>query len=171
MLEATMSFCRGMIIASVILASVSSTLPPPLHAQGTTGTIRGIVTRSTPDAPVSGAQVFIVGGRLGSVTGPDGRYTFSQVPPGTHMVRVRALGFQPIEKSVEVTEGQTATADFVVTSSPIALEVVVTGTAGSARKREVGNSISQVKLSEAPEVTSNVSNLISGRMAGVSVSG
>ena len=107
-----MSFCRGMIIISVILASVSTTLPPPLHAQGTTGTIRGIVTRSTPDAPVAGAQVFIVGGRLGAVTGADGRYTFSQVPPGTHVVRVRALGFQPIEKSVEVSGGQAATADF-----------------------------------------------------------
>ena len=117
-----MSFCRGLIIMSVILASVSPTLPPPLHAQGTTGTIRGIVTRAAPDAPVAGAQVFIVGGRLGAVTGADGRYTFSQVPPGTHVVRVRALGFQPIEKSVEVTAGQAATADFVVTSTPVSLE-------------------------------------------------
>jgi len=167
-----MSFCRGLMIMSVVLVPLGTTLPPPLLAQGGTGTIRGLVSRSTADSPVPGAQVFIVGGKLGAVTGNDGRYTFSEVPPGTHTVRVRALGFQPIEKTVAVTAGQAATADFVVTSAPIALdEVVVTGTAGSARKREVGNSISQVKLSETPEVTSNVSNLISGRMAGVSVSG
>jgi TonB-dependent starch-binding outer membrane protein SusC len=167
-----MSFCRGLMIMSVVLVPLGTTLPPPLLAQGGTGTIRGLVSRSTADSPVPGAQVFIVGGKLGAVTGTDGRYTISEVPPGSHTVRVRALGFQPIEKTVEVTAGQAATADFVVTSAPIALdEVVVTGTAGSARKREVGNSISQVKLSETPEVTSNVSNLISGRMAGVSVSG
>ena len=77
-----------------------------------------------------------------------------------------------VVKTVDVAAGQAATLDFVVTSTPISLdEVVVTGTAGSARKREVGNSIGQIKVSEAPEVTSNVSNLIAGRMAGVSVSG
>ena len=115
--------------------------------------------------------MFVVGGRVGGVTDNEGRYTFTGVPAGTQTVRVRALGFQPIEKTVDVAAGQAATLDFVVTSAPVSLdEVVVTGTAGSARKREVGNSIGQIKVSEAPEVTSNVSNLIAGRMAGVSVS-
>ena len=75
---------------------------PPLAAQGNTGTIRGTITRAGPAPdPVAGAQVFIVGGRLGGVTGADGRYSIAQVPAGTHTVRVRALGFQPIEKAVE----------------------------------------------------------------------
>ena len=87
-------------------------------------------------------------------------------------MRVRALGFQPIEKAVEVAAGQTAEADFSVTSAPVSLdEVVVTGTAGSARKREVGNSIGQIKLSDAPEVTSTVSSLLTGKVAGVSIAG
>ncbi|HUQ80580.1 MAG TPA: TonB-dependent receptor [Gemmatimonadaceae bacterium] len=151
---------------------VGTTAPPLLFAQGSNGTVRGIVTRSTGGSPVPGAQVFVVGGKAGGVTGTDGRYTFSDVPNGTQTIRVRALGFQPIEKTVDVSAGQAATLDFVVTVAPIALdEVVVTGTAGSARKREVGNSISQIKVSEAPEVSSNVSNLISGRMAGVTVAG
>ena len=166
-----MSYFRGMMMLRLVLLTTSATAPP-LLAQGSTGTVRGIVTRSTGAAPVAGAQVFVVGGRVGGVTGADGRYTFSDVPSGTQTIRVRALGFQPIEKTVDVVAGQTATLDFVVTSAPVALdEVVVTGTAGSARKREVGNSIAQIKVSETPEVTSNVSNLISGRMAGVTVAG
>ena len=165
-----MSYFRGLMMMSLVL-SVATTAPPDLLAQGTTGTVRGVVTRSGgPGVP--GAQVFVVGGRVGGVTDNVGRYTFTGVPAGTQTVRVRALGFQPIEKTVDVAAGQAATLDFVVTSTPISLdEVVVTGTAGSARKREVGNSIGQIKVSEAPEVTSNVSNLIAGRMAGVSVSG
>jgi TonB-dependent SusC/RagA subfamily outer membrane receptor len=161
-----------MMITCLPLVLALSTAPP-LTAQGNTGTIRGTITRAGPAPdPVAGAQVFLVGGRLGGVTAADGRYSIPDVPPGTHTVRVRALGFQPIEKAIDVTAGQTATADFAVTSAPVSLdEVVVTGTAGSARKREVGNSIGQVKLSDSPEVTSNVSSLLTGKVAGVSIAG
>ena len=163
---------RGLIIT--LLAAMPASLVPfsAMPAQGNAGTVRGQVTRSSPGGGVAGAQVFVVGTRVGGVTDADGRYTFTGVPAGTQTVRVRALGFHPIDKTVDVVSGQTATVDFVVTSAPVSLdEVVVTGTAGSARKREVGNSIGQVKLSEAPEVTSTVSNLLTGRVAGVSVSG
>jgi len=165
-----MSLRRGLIIAMLALASS----PPaaPLSAQGSTGTLRGQVTRTSPDGPVTGAQVFVVGTRVGGVTDAQGRYTFTGVPAGTQTVRVIALGFHPLTKTVVVAAGQTATLDFVVATAPVSLdEVVVTGTAGSARKREVGNSIGQVKTSEAPEVTSNVSNMLAGRVAGVTVAG
>ena len=46
-------------------------------------------------------------------------------------------------------------------------EVVVTGTAGAARKREVGNSIGQLRVADAPDVPTNVSNLLAGKLAGV----
>jgi outer membrane receptor protein involved in Fe transport len=165
-----MSLRRGLIIASLALTSLTPTAP--LSAQGSTGTLRGQVTRAAPDAPVAGAQVFVVGTRAGGVTDAQGRYTFTGVPAGTQTVRVRALGFHPADKTVDIAAGQTATLDFVVNSAPVSLdEVVVTGTAGSARKREVGNSIGQVKTSEAPEVTSNVSNMLAGRVAGVTVAG
>lgn len=159
-------------LIAVLLALTSATAPPSLVAQGTTGTIRGTVTSASAGAPVVGAQVFIVGSRLGAVTAGDGRYTIAAVPAGTHMVRVRGLGYQPTEKSADVAAGATATVDFVVSIAPVSLdEVVVTGTAGSARKREVGNSIGQIKIADAPEVSSNVSQLLTGRMAGVNISG
>jgi outer membrane receptor protein involved in Fe transport len=167
-----MSLRRGLIITALAIASASLVPTTFLPAQGNTGTVRGQVTRSGPGGGVAGAQVFVVGTRAGGVTDADGRYTFSGVPPGPQTVRARALGFQPEDKTVTITAGQTATVDFVVKSAAISLdEVVVTGTAGSARKREVGNSIAQVRISEAPEVSSNVSNLLTGRVAGVSVAG
>ncbi|MBC7895076.1 MAG: TonB-dependent receptor [Cytophagaceae bacterium] len=166
-----MSSSRRLIISSLAVAMAMVYTPPPLWAQGT-ATIRGTVTSSTAGAPVAAAQVFIVGTRLGGATGSDGRYTFGTVPAGTHTVRIRALGYQPIEKSVEVASGATVTVDYVLNTAPVSLdEVVVTGTAGSARKREVGNSIGQVKVSDAPEVTTNVSQLLTGRLAGVSIAG
>lgn len=165
-----MSFGRQWLsLGALVVASLAS--PPGAAAQGG-ATVRGTVTNAASSAPVAGAQVFVVGTRFGGVTGTDGRYTFSGVPEGTIVVRIRALGYQPVEKSVTVTGTAPVTLDFTVASAPVSLdEVVVTGTAGSARKREVGNSIGQVKVADAPEVPSTVSQMLNGRLAGVSIAG
>lgn len=164
------SRCR--IGLSLFLASAAVAAPlQRVNAQGG-ATIRGTVTSATAGAPVVSAQVFVVGTRLGAASAGDGRYTFSGVPAGTHVVRVRALGYQPTDKTVEVATGATVTVDFALATAPVSLdEVVVTGTAGAARKREVGNSIGQVKLGDAPEVPTNVSQLLTGRVAGVNITG
>ena len=146
--------------------------PAALGAQQGTGTIRGNVTNAASKTPLGNAQVFIAGTTLGGMTTPDGSFSIVAVPTGSRVVRVRLLGYQPIEKTVTVTDGGTVTVDFALTQSAISLdEVVVTGTGGSARKREVGNSIGQVKASDIPEVPSNVSQMITSRVAGVNVSG
>ena len=46
----------------------------PVAAQTGTGSVRGKVTDAATAAPVRGAQVFVVGTRVGSVTGADGTY-------------------------------------------------------------------------------------------------
>lgn len=143
----------------------------PAAAQDGTGRIRGKVTNVGNGAPVP-AQVGILGERIGATTGADGSYLITGVAPGQRTVRVRALGYSQVDKVVTVTANGIVTLDFAMTAAPTSLnEIVVTGTAGSARKREVGNSIGQVKLADIPEVPTNVSNLLSGRVAGVTVAG
>lgn len=159
----------GLGVAVAILVALG---PGSAGAQQAQGTIRGKVTNAAAGAPLGNAQVFVAGTQLGGLTNADGSYSISAVPPGTQVVRVRLIGYQPTEKSVSVTAGASVTLDFTLTQSAISLdEVVVTGTGGSARKREVGNSIGSVKVSEMPEVPSNVSNMLSGRLAGVNVGG
>jgi TonB-dependent SusC/RagA subfamily outer membrane receptor len=136
------------------------------------GTIRGSVTNAASKSPLGNAQVFVAGTTLGGMTAADGSFSIVAVPAGSRVVRVRLIGYQPTEKTVTVTNGATVTVDFALTQSAVSLdEVVVTGTGGSARKREVGNSIGQIKLSDVPEVPSNVSQMLTGRLAGVNVSG
>ena len=147
-------------------------LGPSLLGAQAQGSVRGKVTSASSNAPLGNAQVFVVGTTLGGVSGADGSYSILAVPPGAHVVRVRLIGYAPTEKSVTVTAGTVTTLDFALTQSAVSLdEVVVTGTGGSARKREVGNSIGQIKVADAPEVTTNLSNMLSGRIAGVTVGG
>ena len=161
---------RVLRIAAAMVLALLAVVPARASAQGGTGSIRGIVRHAGTQGPVNGAQVTIAGTRVGSVTRDDGSYTITGAPVGALRVRVRMIGFAPIEQAVTVTDGGTATADFSITPSAVTLEeVVVTGTAGQARRREVGNSVSQVKAADAPEVQTNVSNMLQGRIAGASV--
>jgi len=161
---------RGAGMAA-LLAALLAGAGAPAAAQGETGTIRGKVTNAAGQ-PLPNAQVFVVGTPNGAQTGADGGYTIARVAAGTVTLRARLIGFEAQERAVAVAAGGTATADFRLTPSAVSLDqVVVTGTAGSARKREVGNSIGQVSVASLPEVPTNVSNLLAGRVAGVSISG
>ena len=141
-----------------------------LHAQGSTGTVRGTVRQTGTQAPMANAEVTIVGTRLGALSRNDGSYVITGVPAGTQRVRVRLFGFSPNEQTVTLTADGSATADFTLAPTAVQLDqVVVTGTAGQARRREVGNAISAVQTAETPEVKTDVSSLLQGRIAGASV--
>ncbi|MFL5613582.1 MAG: SusC/RagA family TonB-linked outer membrane protein [Gemmatimonadaceae bacterium] len=145
-------------------------LAPRAHAQGSSGTVRGTVRQMGTQAPLANAEVTIAGTRLGALTRNDGSYAIPGVPPGAQRVRVRLFGFAPNEQSVTVSAEGSATADFVLSPTAVQLDqVVVTGTAGQARRREVGNAIGNVEAAQTPEVKTDVSSMLQGRIAGASV--
>lgn len=161
----------GLVSLAGILALSGGLAVPASGARAqATGTVRGTVTHTQSQTPVPNAQVFIAGTKLGAQTSAEGTYQISGVPAGAQVVRVRMIGFLPFERPVTVTAGGSVVADLAITPSAVSLdELVVTGTAGQARRREVGNAIASVKLDEAPEARTSVSNLLAGRVAGVSV--
>ncbi|MGH3386950.1 MAG: carboxypeptidase regulatory-like domain-containing protein, partial [Nocardioidaceae bacterium] len=74
------------------------------------GVVAGTVT--DPDgAPIAGADVLLDGTPLSATTGADGTYRIIDIPVGDWPLQVSAAGFQRDRRSVEVTEGQTTTAD------------------------------------------------------------
>lgn len=157
---------RALLATSVALLTASSGL-----AQSG-GTIEGRVTDANTMRPVANAQVFIPTLGLGGLSGPGGEFRILNVPVGQHVVRTEVLGYTAVEQTVTVAAGQTATVAFAISEAAIALdEVVVTGTAGQARRREVGNSISQINMNKVVEPVRDVSEILQGRSAGVQVQG
>lgn len=143
-----------------------------LAQEGETGTVRGRVIRTGSNTPVANAQVVVAGTRAGAITGDDGRFTIPAVPSGEHRIRVRTVGYTPLEQVVRVPAGGEATVDFALVPAVISLdEVVTTGTATAARKREVGNSVGTIRMSDVAEASTDVSKLLQGRVAGVNVAG
>lgn len=140
-----------------------------LGAQGNGGTISGTVAKEN-GPPLAGAQVLVVGTGLGTRTGEDGRFTIVNVPAGAHRLRAQMLGHRPVEHGITVVAGQTLTHDFAMRTEAIGLDaVVITGTAGQARQREVGNAVSQIDMTKIQQPPQSVGALLQGRATGMTV--
>jgi TonB-linked SusC/RagA family outer membrane protein len=138
-------------------------------AQAQTGTISGTVTNEGGQ-PIAGAQIALVGTGLGTLASTAGKYTIVNVPPGQYRIRAQMIGNRPVEDPITVTGGSTITHDFTLRKQAISLdEVVVTGTAGAARQREVGNAVSQIDVGKIDQPQTNVSQLLQGKAAGMQV--
>jgi TonB-linked SusC/RagA family outer membrane protein len=139
-----------------------------LTAQST-GTVSGRVV-GEDGLPLSQAQVLLVGTGLGTRAGDNGQYTIVNVPAGPYRLRVQLIGHRPTEAPITVTGGATVTQDFALRKQALALDaIVVTGTAGAARQREVGNSIAQIDMSKLKESPSTVGDLLQGKAPGLQV--
>lgn len=99
----------------------------PLSAQET-GNIQGRVTDAATGAPIVGAQVNIVGTRLGNITNEEGFYFINNVPAGLQDIQAQYIGYQTVTvRQQRVLAGQRLTQNFQLTQSAVeiaALEVI-----------------------------------------------
>jgi TonB-dependent starch-binding outer membrane protein SusC len=145
-------------------------LPSSVQAQET-GTITGVVTDAQTQRALNGAQLSVVGAGIGTLAGSDGRYTLTRVPPGEVTVRVQFLGFTTAEESVTVGAGETATVNFQLSTSALALdELIVTGVGQATQRRELSTSVSVIGADEiAAAPVQTLDQLLQGRVAGAQV--
>ena len=123
---------RFSILASLLLASA----PAALGAQDGAGSIRGVVSTAA-GAPLFGASVRVGGTTLGAQTDAGGRFTVTRVPAGRHEVSVRAIGYRPETRAVDVTGGSAVELAVSLTADPLRIEaVVVTGTRSARVTKE-----------------------------------
>jgi TonB-linked SusC/RagA family outer membrane protein len=148
-------------------------LPSGLFAQNR-GTISGQVLDDATNQPLSNVQIFVPGTSLGTLTNQQGRFMLVNVPTGTHEVRANRVGFTSGTQRVTVAEGQTATADFRLSATAVALdEIVVTGTAGAVQRKAQPATVASIDASEQMKTSpvSSVQDLLAARVPGVQLSG
>ncbi len=145
---------------------VRSTVPANVAQES--GMVRGRVVVLGTGVPVGSAQLQL--GKRGAQTNDVGAFTFANVEPGTYTIEVRMLGYERMTRSVTVTRGQAVELTIELKRMVLNLDqMLVTGTVGAARRREIGNSISQIDVSSLPEVPTSVDNLLQGKVTGMTV--
>ena len=130
------------------------------------GTCKGVVKDKTGEA-VIGASVVVKGTTNGVITDLDGNFVLSNVPDGA-VIQISYVGYSPQEvkytgKPLDIIlQEDTQTLD----------EVVVTALGIKRQKRSLGYSTTTVGGKDFTEArTTNIGNALSGKIAGVSVSG
>jgi TonB-dependent SusC/RagA subfamily outer membrane receptor len=155
---------RGALLFALVV-------PFALHAQATTGTLRGRVTDAASGRGIPEVQVTIGGTRLGVVTGQQGEFSLTSVPTGSRALEVRRIGYQPVERTLNVTAGDNDLGTITLNVSAVNLsEVVVTGTGTATEKRAVGTSIATVDsalISRAEAVT--IDQAMQGKIPGAQI--
>ena len=150
----------------VALGLLASVVPAARVVAQQTGTIAGKVTDDR-GLPVAGVQVLVGQTGKGGVTGADGSYLIEGVPTGTHVLRVRFIGYRSQTKSITATAGRATTQDFTLAADPLNLEaVVVTGTESPRTKLETSNATTVLSAADlvqaAPRSTTEILRYVPG---------
>jgi len=141
------------------------------EAQGqATGVIRGSVVQGETGQPIAGAQVEVVGTQRGTITGQDGTFVIPGIPAGTREVRVQYLGFGSLTRTANVQAGGTVSLEFQLRLSVLDLdEIVVTGVAGEATRRNLAFTVDRLTQAATPVQATDAASMITGKVAGASV--
>ncbi|RYY20368.1 MAG: SusC/RagA family TonB-linked outer membrane protein, partial [Chitinophagaceae bacterium] len=131
--------------------------------------LRGVVRDAKTGSGLPSATVKVQGKQFQTVTTQDGNFSFN-VPSGNVTIEVTYVGYGT--KSLPVTENENDVIIALDESSADLSQVVVTALGISKEARKVGYSVTKVdggQLTQARE--SNVAYSLSGRVAGLNVSG
>jgi hypothetical protein len=117
-------------------------------------------------------QVRVTGTTSGAVTNSQGEFVIAGVVAGQHEVVARRLGFTKQSQNVTAPATGDVRANFTMTPAASELEaIVVSGTAGTAEKRQIGNAVTQIDAASVTAKTTltTVSDLLQARAPGLVV--
>lgn len=126
-------------------------------------TISGTVTDATDGSQIPGVTVFVKGSSTGTVTGGNGKYSFS-VPQNAQSLVFTFIGM----KSQEVVIGNRTTINVVLENDEALLDEIIVVAYGTATKKSYTGSQVSIKGESLQKIqTSNVTRALEGKVAGV----
>ena len=143
-------------LTSLLVGLASVVLAGSTHAQGTQATVLTGSVKSEQGQPLQGANVVITELNVSVGTNEQGVYRVTLAPERvrgqTVVMRIRAIGFQPQQKSIVIAAG-TITTDFTLKIDINRLsEVVVTGVTGATETKKLAFSVAKVDKAELQAV-------------------
>lgn len=148
-----------------LLVSLACTIPTTAQAQRTvTGTVMDAETGET----IPGANVRVQGTSIGTTTDVEGAFSIN-VPADRKTLVFSFVGYRA--RTVELAGGENEV-DVQLQPDVLGLEeVIVTGLASSAKRRNLANSVGTIQQDDlVPVPTQTLERALSGKIAGLSVS-
>ena len=89
----------------------------------TTGSVMGLISDHSTNTPIGGATVSMASTGHSKTTGSDGRYEFTDLPPGTYTITVSANEYQGETKDITIEAGKIANCDFQLQKGAANIEI------------------------------------------------
>lgn len=162
-------------IVQILTLLITFLLFNPIYGQNNTGILEGVVTEPDIKYTLPGADIWVEGTSIGTISYIDGHYRLLNIPEGKQIVHFRYLGYEQKDVEVTIKAGETTTLDVIL--DPISFrgeEIIVTAQLrGQSRAinqqlnaNSIVNIVSEDKIREVPDV--NAAEAI-GRLPGVAV--
>ena len=161
------------------LLLISFLIHAPLYGavvhDGVDGRVQGRVIDSITGDPLPGANVFVKGSLIGSVTDIQGTYSILNVPEGDIILVVSFVGFKAVETPINITAGVNVIPDIALEQDVIEGEEVVVSVQVQGQREAINQQISSLtsvnvvsakKIQELPEA--NAAEAV-GRLPGVTL--
>lgn len=99
------------------------------EAQHSDANVFGDVKVKGKNEHIPFATIFVEGTKLGTSTDHTGHYMLIDLPPGTHILVAKSVGYESVRDTITVVKGQTREVNFALAEETMAInEVVITGT-------------------------------------------
>jgi len=115
------------------------------------GTLQGSVTDALTGAPIVGAHVLLPDLNMAASTLEGGAYEITDVPAGTHDLRVELIGYQTARLEVVITDGESTGLDIALSVAALELQGLV-AVGSRAKPRTVTESPVPVDVIPAHEI-------------------
>ncbi len=96
------------------------------------GRIEGRVSDSTQKNYIGNALVELSRTNKETVTSRDGRFSFTDIAPGTYQLTISYIGAKPLSQTVEVIDGETTRVNYLLDAADAIETILVTGQAAGA---------------------------------------
>ena len=124
---------RRQLLLFVVVGLALGLNAVPVAAQGVTGTLFGVVADSSAGvlpgatATITSAEA-LPGGPMVAITGAQGEYRFTELPPGTYGLKIELPGFSVYEEpDLRVAAGGTTERNISLPLASVAETITVTG--------------------------------------------
>lgn len=156
----------GMLRIFVALMAMMAAFATDVSAQGT---VKGKVFDETGEG-LPGANVFVNGTTIGTITDMDGNYAIPGVPAGNQTITASFIGYQNVELAISMSDGATITKNFTLREDNEELEEVVVIGYGVQKKKLVTGANAQVSGDDLAKMnTTNALQALQGQTAGVNI--
>jgi len=122
-----------------------------LAAPAFAGNVQGIVVADDTSLPLTGTNVVLEGTNRGSASDLDGQYAIFNVPSGNYTLRFTMLGYESLEKVVNIPPEGTILVDVKMSSGAVQLEAVtyIAGGEAGSEERELNERLDESSITDA----------------------